>query len=120
MNATFCSDCGAKHTYTYSKPKFCSGCGSSLGPVAAKTLPATKSRASTDDYDDDDEDSDFSNSSYVPDIRRIEVEIEKPSEAHFTTLGTIFGQANSAPTQSRRGQIHSIDSFVNDKPRRGQ
>jgi len=121
MNTIFCSQCGAKHTYTYAKPKFCSGCGTSLGPELKKTI-ATSKPSVNDEYDDveDDEDSEYSNSSYVPQLRKLDIEIEKYSESNSFTLGSIFGQTDSHPTQPRRRTSQSLGDFVNDKPRRGE
>jgi ribosomal protein L37E len=120
MNATFCSNCGSKHTFTYAKPKFCSSCGFSLGPELKKS--ASSSAAVDDDsYDDDeDEDSDFSNASFVPRLKKLELDIEKYSESNSFTLGSIFGESNSQPVQPRRRTAQSLGDFINDKPRRGE
>lgn len=121
MNATFCSNCGAKHTYTYAKPKFCSSCGTNLGPELKKTI-ATSKPSVDEEYDDteDDDDGEYSNSSHVPQLRKLDIEIEKYSDSSSFTLGSIFGQADSQPAQPRRRTSQSLGDFVNDKPRRGE
>lgn len=35
MNKTFCPSCGFKNVYEVVKPRFCSGCGSSLTSIAS-------------------------------------------------------------------------------------
>lgn len=117
MNVTFCSNCGAKHSFTYAKPKFCSGCGFSLGPELKKT---SASSAPIVDNDFDDEDEDFSNSSFVPQLQKLEIDVEKYSNSNSFTLGSLFGEANAQPAQPRRRGSQSLEDFVNDKPRRGE
>lgn len=118
MNATFCSNCGSKHTFTYAKPKFCSSCGFSLGPELKKATPSSASV--NNDDDDDDEDSDFTNASSVPKLKKLDLDIEKYSESNSFTLGSIFGQGNTQPSQSRRRTSQSLGDFINDKPRSGE
>jgi len=40
MASIFCPDCGAKVTYTLSKPKFCQGCGVRFGDSVATASTA--------------------------------------------------------------------------------
>ena len=120
MNATFCSNCGAKHTYTYAKPKFCSSCGFNLGPELKTAVAKSKPNIEDEYEDEDDEDGEFSNSSHVPTIRKLEVEVEKYAESTSFTLGSIFGQVDQLPAQPRRRTSQSLGDFVNDKPRRGE
>jgi hypothetical protein len=119
MNATFCSNCGSKHPYTYAKPKFCSSCGTSLGAE----LKTAATKASVDDeYDDDfeDEDGESTNSNHVPRISKLQFDLEDYSEYQSFSLGSIFGD-NSPPTnQSKRRKSQNLDDFVNEKPRRGE
>lgn len=118
MNSMFCPNCGIKHSYNYSKPKFCSGCGSSLGPSLAK--PAnSKTRASEyEDEDGEDLDPENSDAEYVPSIRKLQVEVENYSESNSFSLGSLFGQSNNEPRTTRRRQASSVDDFVSSKTRR--
>ena len=34
MLSTYCQECGAKNEYRFSKPKFCSSCGTPLDPLS--------------------------------------------------------------------------------------
>lgn len=120
MNATFCSNCGSKHAFTYAKPKFCSSCGFSLGAELKK--PTVDNSAEYDDLEDedDDDDGDFSNATRVPKIRKLEIEIEKYEDSTSFTLGSLFGESNAGQSQSRRRRSQSLGDFVNEKPRRGE
>lgn len=120
MNVTFCSNCGAKHTFTYAKPKFCSSCGFNLGPELKKSVAATSSNDTDQDYEDEEDDGEFSNSSFVPKLRKLELDVETYSESPSFTLGSLFGEANTAPIQPRRRGSQSLGDFVNEKPRRGE
>lgn len=117
MNAIFCSSCGSKHTFTYAKPKFCSSCGASMGAMLKQTQ-ASRPAPVDDDFDDEDEDS--SNYDHVPQIRKLDIEVEKYSESPSFTLGSLFGDNTAQPQTPRRRSSQSLDSFVNTKPRRGE
>lgn len=115
MSQIFCSSCGAKHQYTYSKPKFCSSCGQSFGSAF---LPPQKQVANTK-YDIDEEDEDDgenTNVQHVPNIRNLEVDIEREDSVNQFTLGSLFGQGGSSISRrSRRSK--SVDDFISEKSR---
>lgn len=123
MSVTFCSSCGAKHEYNYAKPKFCSSCGNSFsiqstGPSVSRAKNSVVN--DEDDYDDDNEDdASNSDSSRVPNIRRLDFELEVDTDIKTFSLGSIFGESNSQQSRSRRQSSTSVDDFVNNKPRRG-
>jgi hypothetical protein len=117
MNVTFCPNCGSKHPYTYAKPKFCSSCGFNLGPEL-KSSKAPVAAAARDSFEDDD-DVDFSDADYVPQIRKIDVDVEEYAECPSFTLGSLFGD-NSRVAKARRRQSTSISDFVNQKSNRGE
>lgn len=119
MNAIFCSNCGSKHTFTYAKPKFCSSCGFNLGPELKNN---NSSSAPNDDvYDEDeDEDEDSTDASFVPQLKKLELDIEQYSESNSFTIGSLFGENNSQPFQSKRRKSQFLGDFINDKPRRGE
>lgn len=119
MNSTFCPNCGVKHTYNYSKPKFCSGCGNPLGAVLAQSAKASKTRSIEDDYEEEDFDPENSDADYVPRINKLEVDIESGSEYSLFSLGSLFGQNDDSAKSSRRRKASSVDDFVNTKTRRG-
>ena len=41
MQTIFCTECGAKMTYSGAKPKFCSSCGCSIGGTQTESPKAT-------------------------------------------------------------------------------
>ena len=43
MSFTYCKSCGHKNIYAVTPPKFCGGCGASLGSVS-QTMPIKKVR----------------------------------------------------------------------------
>ena len=117
MSAIFCSSCGQKHEYNHATPKFCSGCGSPLGAVMP-TSKKTVSLSVGDNYDDDVDDDDNTNILRVPQLRKLDFEIETFPTATIT-LGTILNQKhNQSPHQQRRRS--SVDDFVTNKSSRGE
>jgi ribosomal protein L37E len=115
MSAIYCSSCGVKHTYSYAKPKFCSSCGSPMSVEIKKPQP--QRQVEEEEYDDDD-DPDSSNSSYVPQINKLQVDVENYSENSSFSLGALFGQKTEPSTRRRRSR--SVDDFISEKPRSGE
>lgn len=119
MNAVFCSNCGAKHQYSFAKPNFCSKCGSTMGASIASESKVkearVQSRAKPEDYEYDDEE--YSDVDYAPNLRKIDVDVEQFSDNSSFTLGSLFGDTSS-PSQPRRKSFE-LDDFVSQKPRRG-
>jgi ribosomal protein L37E len=111
-NHIFCFSCGNKIQYNLSKPNFCTKCGSALGVVtAAKKTPQ---RVKTSEQNDDDfEDDDNLDIDYLPDIEKIDVEIEQYQENSSFTLGSIFGDGSSASYKPKRRR--SVDDFIDER-----
>ena len=38
----YCSECGTKHEYKFSPPKFCSNCGSPMGVAQSEAKPLNR------------------------------------------------------------------------------
>jgi hypothetical protein len=123
MNITYCPDCGKKHEYNFAKPNFCSGCGSPFGVAKLKKIGKTSKREEEyededEDFEDDDDDS-FSNATRVPNIRKIQVDIERDEEYNTFDLGSIIGGTSSAssraPSPKRRSSSVSIEDFKQNK-----
>lgn len=74
-----------------------------------------KSRTIEDEYDDEDDES--SDSDYVPNLRKIDIDVEQFTDNSSFTLGSLFGDS-SKPSQPRRKSFE-LDDFVSQKPRRG-
>ena len=88
--------------------------------MGAQISKAAPSRPAIEDEDyDDNDDEDSTNSSFVPNIRRLQVDIENYNESTSFTLGSLFGE-NSTPSQSRRNRSKNLDDFISEKPRRGE
>jgi hypothetical protein len=114
MAHVFCTQCGFKIIYNHAKPNFCSKCGNSTNVVTAAqfsdetpTFDARISRQSIEAISEDETDAD-----HVPEIGRLQVEIEASTNSTFS-LGTLFGQ-NAPPSRSRRRNT-TIDDFIDEK-----
>lgn len=97
MRSIYCTECGAKSEYTVSAPKFCSSCGTPMGAESKKLATAkedkpTKQRTNTppplpksrnqrrsmhreESLADDETDFD-----YVPDISKLQYDIDVPQD----------------------------------------
>jgi hypothetical protein len=119
MSVTFCSECGKKHEYSFAKPNFCSGCGASFGPAklasaSKKTIPEKSvHRRSQEEFEDID-DEDYSYLDELPDIDKIQVDVQQFDENSTFSLGSIFGQPQE-PSSRRRRESLSLETFKNNK-----
>jgi hypothetical protein len=112
MNHIFCSSCGNKIQYSLAKPNFCTKCGTGLGTIAvAKNTTPSKVRIQ-EEYDDLEEDE--TGVDFVPDIRKLAVDIEPDGGNHSFTFGSLFGDSTRAYNGGRR---KSIDDFIDEKKR---
>lgn len=99
----FCSECGTKVEYNFSPPKFCSQCGAPMGvatvneskPLNRNVKASRKIEAISDNETD---------AEYVPDISKLEYEIDTFGSQYNQTIGSLGGK--SAPVRrdvKRRG-----------------
>jgi hypothetical protein len=65
----YCQDCGKPNSYGSSRPSFCQGCGTPLGKTKGKPRKTALSRL-------DDDDPETTDAAQVPNITRLEVEID--------------------------------------------
>lgn len=111
----FCSECGKGVEYKFSPPKFCSDCGAPMGiasvneakPLSREVSRRTQQRAvaNADGYTD---------SEYVPDISRLEYEVE--TYGNQMTLGQMAGHGTPHRGVSRRRtKSKNIQDFIDDK-----
>jgi hypothetical protein len=56
---------------------------------------------------------------HVPNLRKIEVDVEQYQENSSFTLGSLFGD-NSQNASKRRRRTQNIDDFISEKPRKGE
>lgn len=120
MSVTYCSGCGKKHEYNFAKPNFCSSCGESFGSVQSKSVNKHNSTQNDDDEEDfDDDDGSFTNASYVPSIRKIQVDIENDSQYNTFNLGSIVSNdsnvASNTFSPQRRNRSTSLEDFKQNK-----
>ena len=108
MLSTYCQECGSKNEYRFSKPKFCSNCGHPLsGEESVKSkqkVPPRKAQAQRIESDLDEEGTEIYE---VPDLSRLEYEIESSTDSSFS-LGSLFknidlGSVEDSPPK-RRGR----------------
>jgi ribosomal protein L37E len=108
MLSTYCQECGSKNEYRFSKPKFCSNCGHPLsGEERAKPkqkVPPRKTQAERIESDFDEEGTEIYE---VPDLSRLEYEIESSADSSFS-LGSLFKNIDLGSTDDdapkRRGR----------------
>jgi hypothetical protein len=104
----YCSECGAKHEYKFSPPKFCSNCGAPMGVASineSKSLNrntsfAKKSKAISDDQTD---------AEFVPNISKLDYSIEDYGAGTQQTIGSLAGK--SLP-QKRKINIKKLDDIL--------
>ena len=123
MSVIYCSGCGKKHDYNFAKPNFCSTCGDPFGMAKLKKVSQAKQDESYDDDEDgedyfEDDGESFSNANHVPNIRKIQVDIETAAQYNTFDLGSIIGtESNQTPTASspRRNRPTSLEDFKQNK-----
>ena len=104
MNHVFCTECGNKIEYSYSKPKFCSSCGNKIGVVDILDKKPDTEMLAEDETSID----------YVPDIGRgLEVDVESYGNNVFT-FGSLAGEQSSKPSR-RRGGSRSLEDFIDER-----
>lgn len=75
MASVFCTNCGAKHEYAGFAPNFCSKCGTSMNGKASAPVQK-KPTAPTSSEDIEDESDDNTDVEQIPNLKKIDVEIE--------------------------------------------
>lgn len=123
MLKLYCTECGSPTSYSASKPKFCSSCGTPFDklvvnkvlmqkptadkPVAPrKIVPILKKATNTQDEDTDpdfdDPEDDINEVNRVPSIRRLDVEIDQHQPAQQKTkIGDILGSAKAGAKREK-------------------
>lgn len=113
MNHIFCTECGNKIEYTYSKPNFCPKCGNKCGDVSNSKNNSIRKFQKNDFSEDLAEDE--TDSDHVPNIDRFAVETESYGNNVFT-FGSLIGE-DSESTKVRSKGSRRIEDFINDKRR---
>jgi hypothetical protein len=124
MPLIFCSSCGNKSEYQFSPPNFCSKCGnphsSKIG--SRKSLSSSKEVArdplsekdsdNEDDYENEEEDF-FSNSTRVPRINSIKVDIESSSSIRVVKMSDVVN-GNLSEEKLKLGNRKDINNILNE------
>jgi uncharacterized Zn finger protein (UPF0148 family) len=119
MLKLYCTECGSPTSYSASKPKFCSSCGTSFDklvvnkvllqkptadkPVAPKKIsPRLQKSVNAEDEDTDFDDSEDEINS-VPQINRLDVEIDERYEdkKEKTRIGDIIGSSRGGTKREK-------------------
>jgi hypothetical protein len=101
MPSTYCSSCGHKMSYTLQKPKFCNECGQSLATLKPSFVKQAEPKLSEENPKNiDPEGLDIYE---VPDIQKLEYEIEHDTNASFT-LGSLMPEPKNNKPKPKRGR----------------
>jgi hypothetical protein len=125
MSLIFCSNCGNKSEYQFSPPNFCSKCGTSyssrFGVKKTKSSIKDKSQNSSseeeyfEEINDSSEDEDFfSNSTRIPIINSIKVDIESYSNIRVVKMSDIVN-GNSSEDKLKLGARKDINELLDEK-----
>ena len=82
MSVKYCKSCGAKNSYIGTEPKFCSHCGEPLNKIVKKITKG--SVANSHNVSDAINSDDTTNIDYVPNISRLQYDIDIPHKKTFT------------------------------------
>jgi predicted nucleic acid-binding Zn-ribbon protein len=75
MALMFCSNCGSKHEYAGFAPNFCSKCGSPMGGKVSQNVAKKQPQARAVETEQD-EDDEHSNVEEVPQLDKLDLEVE--------------------------------------------
>jgi len=106
MLSTYCQHCGSKNEYSTVKPKFCSSCGQMLAGDYNEAKTSTQSKLSAfarKPVQQEVHDEDGTDIYEVPDISRLEYDIEFEQDSRFT-LGSIMPQQQDRTQKKKRGR----------------
>lgn len=101
----FCFDCGGKLEYSFSPPNFCPHCGKKTGAKGVKKQEPSSRHAPAKASKDSDG---YTNSEYVPDISKLEYELDDFGASVQQTIGSLGGK--EAPKR-RRSSVKRLDDL---------
>lgn len=112
----FCTECGHKMAYSLAKPNFCSKCGAGTGFSSKSSASKPKlSKPSFLGGDNDNDSEDETSIDYLPEIYKLDCDIEQYDENIFT-LGSLAGQEPRKPRVRNRGS-KNLEDFIDGKRR---
>ena len=104
MAIKFCTDCGKKVEYKFSPPKFCSDCGNPFNAAYVnEDSPISRKVKKIETVADDETDAEF-----VPQISRLEYEIDDFGMNAQQTMGSLAGKS---PPKRKNRTIRDIDNL---------
>jgi len=105
MASIFCTSCGAKHEYAGFAPNFCSKCGAEIAGTITKQQ-ANKKPIKKPDYEEP-ESEDTTDVDEIPDIDKLDVEIEIEGGFRAFNLEELSKQPSAAKTKKFIPKRHS-------------
>jgi len=108
MNHVFCTECGNKIEYSYSKPKFCSSCGSKCGNISENSERKIKQPEIEESLADDETSIDE-----IPHIESLAVETQSYGNNVFS-FESLIGEENKSPRVRNRGS-RTLEDFIDDR-----
>ena len=110
MASVFCTNCGAKHEYSGFAPNFCSKCGSQMnGKVSAQTQK--KANRNVDQEDIEEESEDNTNIDELPNIDKLDVEIEMEGGFRNFNLEELSRNPQSGPIKFAPKRVGGIEGL---------
>jgi hypothetical protein len=112
MSHLFCPSCGTKLEYANAKPNFCVKCGVQLNTsYASNTAQDQPAIVENVDFGEDE-----TNSQSIPNINKLQVDLEVDNSKTFT-LGSLAGE-NAPPRNNGRTKAKSVDEFIDERKER--
>jgi len=111
MNHIFCTECGNKIEYSYSKPKFCSSCGSKCGNISensGNSIRKIKQPEIEESLADDETSIDE-----IPHIQSLAVETQSYGNNVFS-FESLIGEEDRSPRVRNRGS-KTLEDFIDDR-----
>jgi hypothetical protein len=108
----YCQKCGNGTEYSFDKPKFCSGCGSSFSIAPSVAAKITKPTPKITQVDEEEEIS----VERVPDISKLDFDIDIRANKGYklnSLMGTHNGQSAEEPISRAQGlnKAEALESF---------
>lgn len=117
MASIFCSSCGSKSEYKFAAPNFCYKCGLPYSrsnnflnsSKSFKTPPSREIEDEDEDYEEEDSSEDFSNSTRVPRLSRLQVEIDSSTDVKVVKFEDILN--NNSTSSFKRPKNLDLDNI---------
>tara|TARA_R110002153_G_scaffold104749_1_gene242840 strand:+ start:1588 stop:1911 length:324 start_codon:yes stop_codon:yes gene_type:complete len=104
----FCFECGTKLEYKFNPPNFCPSCGVSLKDGQSKKAEPAQAEESTRISKSSEDSEGYTDASYIPDISKLEYELEDFGASMQQTIGSLGGKQSP---KKRTSSIKKIDDL---------